>query len=209
MGVAGYLGDLNRSDLISREFNLAIHGFGRRYISDQLAIKAGLTMSQISGSDLNYEERKPRNFTMSAPMGEISVVLEWDVFDQTYRSRNRNNNLSPYLFVGAGVVYTKPRINFQETTSQNPSVLKGIVKDENTRFSYFNMAFPLGIGMKYTLNQRWVLSAEVAYRLTFTDYLDCVSFSGNPNKTDAYQTFTFTAARRLGRTQYRSPPSIR
>ena len=208
-GFAGYLGDLNRSDLISKEFNFAFHGFGRRYISDQFAVKAGLTLSQISGSDLHYEERKPRNFSMSAPLAEASLMLEWDAFDcdPSYYPHNRNGGFSPYFFAGVAAVYTKPRVNFQETTSQNPDVLKGIVRDENTHFSYFNVAIPLGFGMKYNLNRRWVVSVETTYRLTFTDYLDCVSFSGNPNKTDAYQTFTFTVARRLGRAQYRSPRS--
>lgn len=39
------------------------------------------------------------------------------------------------------------------------------------------VAIPLGVGVKYALNENWNIFAEVNYRLTTTDYIDDVSSS--------------------------------
>jgi hypothetical protein len=45
---------------------------------------------------------------------------------------------------------------------------------------------PVGIGIRYSLSQALSITAEAAYRLTFTDYLDGFSKVADPSKNDHY-----------------------
>jgi long-subunit fatty acid transport protein len=49
---------------------------------------------------------------------------------------------------------------------------------------------PLGAGIRYTLNARWSLNAELDYRFSFSDYIDGFSKSANPNAMDAYYSLS-------------------
>jgi hypothetical protein len=48
---------------------------------------------------------------------------------------------------------------------------------EGIRYSAFQVAIPLGIGVRYKLSLQWDLEVDLTYMFTFTDYLDDVSKS--------------------------------
>ncbi len=204
----GYLGDLNKNDLISKEFHLGYSSYIRHYVSDYFAIRSSLMMGEISGSDVHYSSRASRNLTMSSPLVELAAVVEWDLNDMNpeyYRYKYKLRGIStPYFFAGVGGVYTNPSVNYSETTSPYTTTLEGIKRDENAIRSKYNVVFPFGFGYKFDLNPCWGLAVEAAFRISTTDYLDGVSYAGNPNKPDAYQVLSFSVMHRLGR--YRTFP---
>lgn len=203
LGPLGYLGDLNENDLVAREFNFSFQSFARRYVSDFFSVKSTLTMSQISGKDSYYSSRQSRNLEMDSPLVEFATVVEWDLFDMNpeyYRYKYRLRGIStPYFFAGIGGVYTSPGIDFSQTQTPYPSILEGIKKDILTPHSRYHVVFPLGVGYKYDITPCWGLSVEASFRVTMSDYIDGISFAGNPNKTDAYQMVTVSFMHRLGR----------
>ena len=203
IGVLGYLGDLGQNDFIAREFNPSFHSFARRYVSDYFSIKSSLTMGQISGRDSYYSTRQSRNFVMDSPLVEFSTVVEWDLLDinpEYYRYKYRLTGIcTPYFFAGIGGVYTNPVVNFDETQTPYPWIIDGIKKDIESPHSKYHVVFPLGVGFKYDFSPCWGLSVEAGFRVTMTDYLDGVSYSGNPKKTDAYEMVSVSFMHRLGR----------
>ena len=203
LGALGYLGDLNREGLISRELKPALSLFLRHSVSDHFSLKANLMMGKISGHDSNYPSRASRNLSMSSPLVESSLVVEWDMFDMNpdyYRySYNYENAYTPYFFGGIGVAYTNPSVDFSETQTPYAYIREGISRDAVANYSKYNVVFPLGAGIKYDLNPCAGLALEVAFRITMTDYLDGVSQAGNSRKTDAYQLVTLKYMHRLGR----------
>src|SRR5690606_14947756 len=46
---------------------------------------------------------------------------------------------------------------------------------ENKKYSPFQLAIPMAVGIRYKLSLQWDMEIEMGYRFTFTDYLDDVS----------------------------------
>ena len=203
LSALGYLGDLNREGLISREFKPALSLFLRHSVGDHLSLKANMMLGKISGQDSNYPSRASRNLSMSSPLVEGSLMLEWDMFEMNpdyYRySYNYENAYTPYFFGGIGLAYTNPSVDFSETQTPYAYIREGISRDAVANYSKYNVVFPLGAGIKYDLNPCAGLALEVAFRITMTDYLDGVSEAGNSRRPDAYQMVTFKYMHRLGR----------
>ena len=201
LGVAGYLGDLNRSDLLPREYNLAVSAFARHYIADNLALRLNVATSRLSGSDLHYNDRLSRNLTMTAPLFESSLVLEWDMSDinPEYYRYSEENGYTPYFFGGIGLVYANPTVNYSETQTPYEWMRDGIRRDREAQYAKTHLVFPLGAGFKYDLGPCSGLAVEVSFQLTMTDYLDGVSHGGNAKRMDSYQLISFKYMHRLGR----------
>jgi Outer membrane protein beta-barrel domain len=203
LGVVGYLGDLNKNELLSREFNPSLNVFLRRALGEHLNVKANMLMGKLSGGDSHYETRLSRNLSMSAPLVEGSVVMEWDMNNMNpdfYRyAHGYNNAYTPYFFGGIGVAYTSSDVDFSETQTPYEFIKSGIAKDKAAQYSKYNVVFPVGVGFKYDLNPCSGLAVELAFRLSLTDYLDGVSYAGNPRRNDAYQMLTVKYMHRLGR----------
>ena len=202
-GAVGYLGDLNRSDLISREYNLAVSAFVRRYVGDNLALRLNVAGSRLSGSDANYNNRLSRNLTMSAPLFQTSLLLEWDMVDinpEYYRySYGKDNGYTPYFFGGIGLVYANPTVNYSETQTPYEWVRAGVQRDEAAQYAKTHLVIPLGAGFKYDLGPCAGLAVEISFQITNTDYLDGVSEAGNAKRMDSFQAITFKYMHRLGR----------
>jgi hypothetical protein len=57
---------------------------------------------------------------------------------------------------------------------------------------------PFGLGVKAYLSPKWTLSAELGLRPVFNDYLDGVSYAGNPDANDWYGVFSIMLGHRIG-----------
>jgi hypothetical protein len=86
---------------------------------------------------------------------EASTVFEYHFLD--WKDSKRRLRFTPYLFAGFS--------------------LFGLAGNENKNASYSNVqtAIPFGGGMKYVLNPKWYVAAEIGMRKTFFDYLDNIS----------------------------------
>jgi outer membrane protein OmpA-like peptidoglycan-associated protein len=89
-----------------------------------------------------------------------------------------NHKFSPYIFAGIGAFHFNPRAYFGSggthklrelgTEGQGLTGYPGL-------YSTMAVEFPLGVGVKYKINNKITLQGEFNYRITGTDYLDDVS----------------------------------
>jgi outer membrane protein OmpA-like peptidoglycan-associated protein len=185
-----YQGDLVKPALFTlkeTQPNLAL--FLRKPIKNNLAVRLGLSMGQISGTDLNYDDRKIRGFNFKSPLTEIAGMLEFQPMDWQ-KADGTNRKLVPYLFGGLGVALTNPKVNWNGATSAN------ITKDQKD-LSKATLAIPLGAGFKIPLG-KGTLGIEMGLRPTLSDYIDGISEAGNPKKKDWYVAGGVTYAFRIG-----------
>ena len=96
-------------------------------------------------------------------------------------------NFSPYLFGGLAAAFGKADTVGLPTTSA-----------DTNGFGAAQIAIPLGVGIRLDLNEQWRLGLEVGFRPTFTDGLDGVKTSGNPDNNDWYHLSGLTLSYALG-----------
>jgi OmpA-OmpF porin, OOP family len=143
---------------------------------------------KLSASEKNHPTawRQDRGFNFETNLTEISAVLEWEFLTK--------GRLSAFAFGGGGATFFNPKTNFNTPNKY----VADVNPDLNTNYSKVTAAIPLGFGLKYSLPKDFYLSAEVGYRFVFTDYLDGISKTGNPNKKDTYYYTGLTLTKAFG-----------
>lgn len=181
LGTSTYQGDLAVPNIGTlQEANLAYGLHLRANINQHLSIRAVALQTKISGSDQNFDQLASRNFSFSTNINELSLLLEWNLLSNL----TPNNRFTPYLFAGAGAAFTDPSPNFNSNDTDVPK--NGVREDLNADYQTTRMVVPFGMGVKVGLSERLHLDLEAGLRPTFTDYLDGVSLSANPDKNDWY-----------------------
>ena len=184
-------GSMSQNDMINiglKEVRPAGSFFIRKNVSKTMSVRAGMVGGSISGNDKNTDNHVSRGFFFDSPFREFSLMAEYDFMGaRRYKDSRFEQTWSPYIGVGAGLCITQPNnTNYNET--QNTKLSAQIARDklnsrdQNNRF--FSM--PIVLGLKRDINERLLFHAEIGLRLTYNDYLDGVSLSGNPSKNDTY-----------------------
>lgn len=178
LGAASYFGDLNtRADLSHSK--VAFGAFFRKQFGDYIALRVGGQYALVGYSD-SYSKntvQKSRNLSFNSNIWELTLQGDFNFFkfnpiDPYYR-------WTPYLTFGIGVFAFDPYAYLDNqkyylrplgTEGQGSTAFP-------SRKQYNTMAvcFPLGMGIKYAINEKINLGFEVVYRFTGTDYLDDVS----------------------------------
>jgi len=174
------------------------HRFGPFY-----SLRASFTYGTIRGNDFNSADpgdadarfRYVRNLHFRNRIKELTVVGVFDLFknESTYISRVE---WTPYAFTGITVFHHNPQAIAPEfdlqgnplpeagewvdlqplgTEGQFADLEEGDVNAGIEEYSKIQIAIPLGIGVRYRLNQVFDLSFEMSFRYLFTDYIDDVS----------------------------------
>lgn len=197
IGPTGFLGDLgganqNGSHFIkdynfnSTRFNL---NAGVRYrTKSRFAFKGVLTYAMVSGNDGLTKDpiRHNRNLNFRSPIIELSAQAEYYFIDEKtkslysiagLKSKKKKRKVTAYLFAGIGLFFYNPK---EKLNGEWYSLRKYHVEGQGLpggpkQFSNFNLAIPMGLGMRYAINKRWSVGAEFGVRKTFTDYIDGVS----------------------------------
>lgn len=175
-----------------------IHRFGPRY-----TLFAGYLHGSVSGSDAESADpnsesgkyRYQRNLTFRNRIHELAVTAYFDLFDNTGRYISRVK-WTPYAFTGMVLFYHNPQaqapsIDLQGnslaqagewvdlrplgTEGQYANLLSTDVNSGIKPYSHFQFAIPLGLGVRFRLNDVLDLWVEFSTRRLFTDYLDDVS----------------------------------
>jgi hypothetical protein len=165
-------------------------------------LKADDFRSDIEGENSKY--RHVRNLHFRNDVKELSVeyIFDLTMHQRTFISRPQ---LVPYLFAGIAIFHHNPRakvpevdayhyeIGNAEPIAENDPRYAGVSPGEwislrplGTEgqyvegsgvdpYSNWQIAVPFGAGVRYRLSRYFDLSFEIAYRQTFTDYLDDVS----------------------------------
>lgn len=178
IGMTGYLGDANSSNLWSNP------GFDGtllfRYLrSPRIAFKTGIYVGTLSGNSADMQDVLPdaQQFKFSTTFVELSEMFEFNFFNygigETYRRLKR---WSPYITAGVGATIWM-----------------------TGGFTGGAFTLPLGIGGKYKINERLNLGLEFLMKKVFSDKLDGKELSdphaiksGFAKNTDWYSTLSVT-----------------
>jgi len=176
LGTTYYLGDLNPS----KQFLLTKPAIGILYrynFSTRWALKIDGIYGTVAGDDAVAKFNVDRNLSFKSPIFEFSPQLELNFLN--YMTGNtKKDYFTPYIFAGISVFAFKPKAEFNGTwydlqplgTEGQGTSLYG-----TQRYSLVNIAFPFGLGVKYSIGKSVCVGAEWGMRKTTTDYLDDVS----------------------------------
>jgi hypothetical protein len=191
LGAAQYFGDLNPNPRFNTP-NLAAGVFFRKQFGNYVALRVAANYAYLAYSDKynKYNEfMYRRNLSFNTNIWEFVVQGDFNFFK--FVPGSYNDRFTPYITFGVGAFNYNPYTYYQGqkvylrplgTEGQGSSLYPN-------RKPYGTMAacFPIGVGVKYSLNRQMSLGAEIVYRFTTTDYIDDVSTTYAPDAEPQYQ----------------------
>lgn len=181
IGTSNFYGDIGGSADVNNawgfkdiqlQYSRPSLGFGGRYkLSGDMALKMNLIYGFVAGNDVN-SRNDGRQYSFTSTIFEPSLQFEYYIIPESralnsaalFNRRGMVNNYSKiylYVFGGVGGVFSNPKLKDKNGTNIT-----------SNNFSKFGVAFPLGIGFKYTIDSQWSLGFEFGRRITTTDYID-------------------------------------
>lgn len=205
LGLNQYYGDMHCSKPYPSQNSLMAGVFVRRHLNDFFAIRPQLLVGRLAGRDLDnpdglWDYRRLR--FKSSPFVELALLGEYYPFRERRFTCDGflKNGLSPYIFGGIGVAYSNPEV-WEEGSPRFP-VEKRLWDADKAHLEKFGnrlgVIFPVGLGVKYNMANRWTLGLEAGYRFSTSDYLDGISLAGNPDRKDGYFLGNVLASYRFG-----------
>lgn len=148
IGTAYYMGDLNQTKL----FYMPSPAFGLLYrydINNRYAIRLSGSYTVLKGDDANSDNiyQQQRGHSFSTRIFDITPMFEFNFLP--FKAASRYEYYSVYVTAGVGALF----MNSPSSFPVHPVV-------------------PFGIGFKYGISKRLVVTGEWTYRKTFTDYID-------------------------------------
>lgn len=178
LGMTGYLGDANTSNLYQNP-GWDAELFLRYIINPRLGLKTNFYVGGLRGNSEQMTNVFPdgKNFKFSTTFYELGELFEFNFFEfgigETYRKLKR---ITPYITAGLSATLW--------------TVEKSV---------YAGLTIPLGIGVKFKANKRLNLGLEFLMKKVFSDRLDGVELedpytikSSFAKNTDWYSTLTLT-----------------
>jgi len=150
-GGSYYQGDINASKIMYSP-GFSYGGFIRYAFHTRWAVRGSIFSGNLKGNDQNfsYQYQHIRNASFSTPIVETTGQLELNF--KPYRIGDKKKKWTPYVFTGATFL----------VASYADHVYQPVI--------------PFGIGIKANLAPRLGMGIEWAYRKTFTDGLDNLSW---------------------------------
>jgi hypothetical protein len=175
-----YLGDVNKKFAISTT-NLGGQFFIRRHINDAVSWRLSFGVGSIEGTDDQAFDVFSANRIASFDANFVNSDFLFEYHFLDYRNDRLEQFWTPYVFFGAGLynLYGEAQIDGLGTSTSYVNGLK--------------LRLPVGVGIKYRFNKRWILALSTSAIKTNSDLIDYVSeadpsmknFSGgNPNVDD-------------------------
>ena len=178
IGAAHYFGDLNTRAKLNRP-KLAAGIFFRKNFGNYIAMRVSGNYAQLGYSDIyntHNEYMHRRNLSFNTNVWELALQGDFNFY--RFMPGEPDFRFTPYVTFGISAFNYDPYayLNGQKYVLRTLGT-EGQAIDSLHRKPYSSMAvaFPFGVGIKYSINERITLGFEVVYRFTNTDYLDDVS----------------------------------
>jgi hypothetical protein len=178
IGAGHYFGDLNTRARINRP-KPAASIFFRKNFGNYIAMRISGNFSQLGYSDIyntHNEYMRRRNLSFNTNVWELGLQGDFNFY--RFLPGEPDFRFTPYVTFGVSAFNYDPYayLNGQKYFLR-PLGTEGQAIDSLHRNPYSSMAvaFPFGVGVKYSINDRINIGFEVVYRFTNTDYLDDVS----------------------------------
>lgn len=199
LGATNFLGELGGANLIGSK-KISIRDFDFPSIRPDISIgyhyqfhrnwaaKGELNAGFIGGNDHLTKElfRNNRNLNFRSPVIELSGRMEFlypfKRKGQQYKLHIKgwsNIDLTSFFYVGVAGFYFDPRAKLNGNWYRlKPLCTEGqTLLPTRSKYSNFQIAIPMGLGIRYAINKKWSLCLEYGTRWTFTDYIDDVSLT--------------------------------
>ena len=171
-GVSNYAGDLSYDDYNyeATEFNLAVGLYSRINLSNMMALRGQVMYGKLTGSDRNGRTlaQRNRNLSFETDLFEISGQIELNLFGALGAPGNFSSHSK---FARLCVIYINPKAIIGSELVE----LQGIETELDKNYDLVQLAIPLGLGFRYSVNEVGTLGFELGGRYTLTDYIDDVS----------------------------------
>jgi len=203
-GAFVYQGDLTPERLgayktLKPSFNFYLN----RIISPLIMARTQLALGGLKGDDAKYatpEYRQQRNFNFKTPVFEFSELVIADLLRDNMSKQFFG--LSPYVFSGIGFTFLRIKRDYSmfnnEYFAGETTTIEGLAADAQHQLPTLIPVIPVGVGIKFPVSEKFLITAETSYRFTFTDYIDGFSKAANPAKKDSYQSHTIGIVYRPG-----------
>jgi OmpA-OmpF porin, OOP family len=177
-GLMNYYGDLTPPLFTLKEVHPGGQLSVRRYFDRQHAVRVNILHGTLTGNDRNFDRNYLRGNSFVGRLTEVSVLGEFDIKGRKRFSAKLGyqKTSSPYFFGGASMAYSNPVARYGQADSG----------DADKDYIDWHVGMPVGGGFRFDLKQNIVLSIELGYRFTISDYLDGTQATGNAYKNDSY-----------------------
>lgn len=179
-GVANYFGDLQDHVFASYGYKPMGGIIYKYFMSPHLGLRFGASYATVTGADSlsDIPAHQARNLSFQSHIVELHGGLELNFLPIDIDRMK----VSPYIFGGIGVFYFNP-------TALDPNGNKVFLRPLSTegeglpmypdrkQYSNISVSFPIGGGLKFLIGKALVVTTELGFRYTNTDYLDDVSKS--------------------------------
>jgi hypothetical protein len=195
IGATQYSGDLVDKTI---DFKHTEPGFGfflRYHLTPQWYARAHVYSGFLSGDDAFSTDRQERSFRFFNTLFETALLVEYAPLAKERVSSTGINNVSvsPYVFAGPGVVFTRTEPEYYGDASKADTYIKTPFPEGGTSQQTL-FTVPVGIGVRLDYFERFVFGVEGGMRPVFSDKLDGISVNGNPDKNDWYYFVGVSAA---------------
>ena len=179
-GTSSYYGDLQER-LFPKEGYRACGGLTYKYfVHPSVGFRFGVTYASLYGADSLSESKavKNRNLNFQTNLFELHGGVEVNMIPVDFDEFK----FSPYIFAGLSVFYYNPytmgandeKIYLRPLSTEGQGLRQ---YPDRKIYSLVNVGIPLGAGLKVFIGKKVMLSSEIGFRYTATDYLDDVSSS--------------------------------
>ena len=195
-----YFGDIApKSAILSTDISFTRPGIGISStvrFGKSLSARAAFMWGRISSSDYRAADpdnrndiyRYARNLQFRNNIKDLSIVAVYDIFPNPYTVILRQS-FTPYLFGGISVFHHSPKglvpseailspgmpLTAENIPQSGEWVPLRPLKTEGQDYGSIALSIPVGVGVRFRINQIMDLEAEINYRFLFTDYLDDIS----------------------------------
>lgn len=176
-GVMYYVGDLNPYHHF-RDFEAGLGIIYKYNLTSHFVFRATALYGKVTGNDSKSsgsEYRLNRNLHFSSDIFEIAAGFELNFFK--YRTQDFKHPITPYFIFQVAYFHMNPKASKDGTYRElQPLGTEGQGSSQGGKaYSLHQIAFPIGLGLKFNLARGVSLGIEYSFRFTFTDYLDDVS----------------------------------
>ena len=184
LGMSGYLGDANESNLFANP-GVGLNASFRYLINSRWALRGLLTAASLSGSTADMDNVLPEGkvYDFKSWIYDLGARAEFNFFNygigESYKQLSR---ISPYLSLGLGVAMSRSGDD-----------------------SFVAMTLPMGFGVKFKLRPRVNLGLEFCMTKVFGDNADSRELkdlyqikSSFIKNTDWYSTLMFSVSYEFG-----------
>jgi OmpA-OmpF porin, OOP family len=192
-GMAVYQGDVSRAGFGTLQGHTMIWGGQMAYRPNpRWSVGLQAHHGELMAADGFYPGdayRSARKFRFSTELSDVALDVRF--FPLPHR------RLQPIIGTGVGQVFFKTSAYLLDNT--HLELFDYIKEDERSEVDQA-LFIPLNLGFDYQVSPGISFHAGLQYNFTFTDFLDGVSFSGNPNKNDNYGQLYLGMTFHLGHT---------